>query len=143
MKKNRRKGATILSVLVLMSVVICVSLLLFSFTINTKISLKKESLKLDKLALTSRIFNDFIDNGKIDDNYDLTTLVYISDENESQRAVVVKKSNKKLDIYYYCVYDFASNEVIAKQYGNIYTTKKEYNGKQFYYIADLIRYEEV
>ena len=153
MKINKKKGAVIASVLVLMIIVIAISTLILTLTMGASISNKYETTKLKKQVLTNKIFDDFVDNQTIDENYseyDLTVQVYVNDENTNQKAVVAKKTNaEKTILYFYCIYDFTlgQEKVLAKQSQDFYLTKKVVNENdnevEYYYLADMIKYVEV
>ncbi len=149
MRINKKKGAVLLSVVVLMVIVIAVSSLIFALTMGTSISNRYEVSKLNKEVLTNKIYADFVDNQTIQggySEYDLDVKIYVNDENANQKAVVAKKTNTtKTTLFFYCIYDFTlgQEKVLAKQSQDFYLTKKVYNEIEYYYLANLIRYVEV
>ena len=146
MASNKKKGAVLASVVVLMVIVIAISMLVFALTLGASISNKYENSKLAKEVTTNKLYADFVDNQIINDEYDefLDIQIYVSDDNSNIKAVVAKNKNAiAKNLYFYCIYDFSQNKVLAKQSQDFYLTKKIYNGVEYYYLADIVRYVEV
>lgn len=140
--KNKKKGVALLSVIVMMSIVVLFSLLIYSLIIGSSMANTYQKLQTNKLTLTNKIYEDFVDNGAIDGEYELETEVV--DGDGQVKALIVKKKNADdLNLYFLAVYDFEDQRVIAKQNSNFQITKKDFEGKEFYYLADVVKYKEV
>jgi hypothetical protein len=147
MAKNKKKGVAILSALVLMTVVIIISGLLFAINTSSNLKNRKQKYNIEKYITTTKIFNDFIDNGQIDGEYtfDIEIIDNFHNAKEGIQAIVVKKINatSTIDLYYYCIYDFDNKTVLAEQSGNFYLTTQNIDNVDYYFLADLIKYKEV
>ena len=152
MNKNKRKGVVIASTLVFMTIVICFSSIIFLLIASTTIKNKIQDNKLEKYIKTQKIRLDLIENyGSVTENttvendYNLNIEIIVNPNNTNQKAVVVKKLSAvaKTDLYYYCIYDFDENKMLAEQTDKFYITQKDDSGTQYYFLADLIRYKEV
>lgn len=140
--KNKRKGIAIPMVVVLMAVVVCFSMLIFTIVLNATLSNKYQSLVLQKQIVTAKIYNDFISDGTIDGQYELYFQVVENEENANQKALVVKESSTSsaTNLYYLVIRDFSQNKTLANQTENFSITKKVVGGQEYYYLADLIKY---
>lgn len=147
MQKNKKKGVAILSAIILMTIVISISGLLFALITSSNLKNKIQKNRFEKYMITQKIFSDFVDNGIIDGEYNLN-IELLDNSNDTKTGIqgVVAKlinSNFKTDLYYYCVYDFDNNKILAEQSDNFYITIKTIDNVNYYYLADLIRYKEV
>ena len=146
---NKKKGVALLSTLIFMTVVICVSLLLFTVLTYGALANKYQQQKLEKQVTIKKIFKDFVDNQTIDGTYDYDVEIYTNENNANQKAVVVKKSGAVAkNMLYYCICEFDSEvptnyQILAQQEKNFYLTTRIVNGVNYYYLADLIKYVEV
>ena len=139
--KSKKRGVALLSVIVMMSVVVCFSLLIYTLIISSNVANIYEKTISKKIILTNKIFDDFVDNGVIDNEYEIAVKVF--SENENLKAVVAKNENSDdTNLYFLAVYDFENNKIIARQSDNFYITIKQYEGRNYYYLADVVRYKE-
>ena len=149
MWSNKKKGVALLSTLIFMSVVICVSLLMFAILTYSAVANKYEQQKLEKQVTLSKIFDDFVDNQTINNSYDFDVQIYTNQDNTNQKAVVVKKTGASAkNLYYYCICEFDSvvptnYQILAQQQKDFYLTTQNVDGVDYYFLADLIKYVEV
>ena len=138
---NKKRGSIMVSSIICMLVVITLCLLLINL-VNYTISLNKMFASNQKLNFEfQQLLVDFKDNSYIDSNYKYNYEILTSDENPNIKAVIYFTNNNNL--LFYAVYDFENLETLSCQTDNFYITKRIYNGKEYYYLADLIRYKEV
>lgn len=141
---NRKRGFALMSAVIIMTIVVAFSMLLFSFILQTKSYAKFSTTTLNNKIKFQKIYADFLDNEQIDEIYDDDVKIYTSDENSKIKALVVKSKNAKTaQISFLAVYDFSQNQNLAKQNQNFYLTIKNFNGVNYYYLADIVRYEKV
>lgn len=142
MKWKNNKGIAMPMVVVLMAVVLCFSLLIITLVLNASLSNKYQSLILQKQIVTAKIYDDFIDDGDIDCEYDLYFQIIENENNANQKALVVKKTSTSsaTNLYYLCIRDFEQNKTLANQTENFSITKRVVEGQEYYYLADLIKY---
>ena len=144
MKTNKKKGAALLSVIVLLSVVVSFSLVIFALIINSNATTAYISTTIKKEIVTNKIFADFVDNQVVDGEYDFDIDIYTAEENANIKAVVVKKNGASAEnLYFYGIYDFENEKALAKQAKNFELTTKVVDGKTYYYLADIVKYKEV
>ena len=137
MKFDKKKGSTILSAIFLLTIVVSFSMLLFALVASSSLLNKYQDNIVQKSIITSKIHRDFVQDSTIDDTYDYLIDVIENDSNTNQKAVVVYKTNVRSinNIYYYCIYDFAENKVIAEQSDNFYIT----NISGDFYLANIVK----
>lgn len=141
---KKQKGMAIPSVIAVMSVVVCFSLLLITLVVGSNISTRYQTAKLEKQILTNQMKADFVDNQTLDNNYDYDYIIIENENNSNQKALVVKKSNKSdLDLYFLFVYDFEEEKILASQTQSFSISTKQIGEKTFYYLADIIKYKEI
>lgn len=140
---NKKKGVALLTALIFMTIIISISMLLFTILIGGRISNKYEISRLNRLVEMENITQDFI-NENLKDDYDYSVRVFASDDDANIKAVVVKaKTANDKNISYYCIYNFSTKEILAKQNQNFDLTKKEYMGEEYYYLSNIVRYVKV
>lgn len=134
---NRKKGSTLLSAMVLMSIVICFTTLLIALITNSNLFGKYQNKNLNKSITFEKITQDFLQDQTIDENYDYLIEIVQKQDNVNQKALVVYRNNYKTidNICYYMIYDFFENKIIAKQNSNFYIT----NINNEFYLAGIIK----
>lgn len=141
--KNKKRGAALISSVVLMMVVITFSLLMFTIIINSRATVKYNEVVTAKNIMVNKVCKDFVDDGDIDGDYDLYLQIYENPENSNIKAVVAKKQQTSANIYFLVVYDFENNEIIAKQQQNFELSVKNVDGQNYYFLPGDVKYERV
>ena len=141
-KKKKNKGFAIPTVVVMMAIIIAFSILLVTLVAGANLSVKYQTAKLEKQIGINKLRQDFISDGQIDETCDFVCDIIENEENANQKALIAKKNNSN-DIYYLLIYDFSQNRVLANQSENFAMTIKNVGGKNYYYLADIIKYKEV
>ena len=92
-------------------------MLIFTIVLNATLSNKYQSLVLQKQIITAKIYNDFINDGTIDGQYELYFQVIENEENANQKALLVKESStaSATNLYYLIIRDFSQNKTLANQ----------------------------
>lgn len=141
--KNKKKGIAIPTVVVLMSVIVAFSLLLINLVVGAQISTKAQAMELEKQITISQMKLDFAQNGTLIGTYSQSFEIFENEQNQNQKALVVKKSNQSdFDLYFLFIYDFEQNKVLANQTANFAISEKQIGEKTYYYLADIIKYKE-
>ena len=138
---NKKKGVAIVSAVVIMSLVVIFTTLLFSLIMGFSINSRQSDLHLREKSFINKVCLDFIDDGEVDEYDGYFFLVRTNEDNVNQKALVCSKYSaiKHDNIFFYCIYDFGENKFLAVQRYNQFITEKEEAGQTVYYLADLIK----
>ena len=131
-----------MSAVIAMSVVICLSALIFSLLISFSLTDRIDIQHFNKTALINKAKVDFIDNGTMDGEYDYYFTI-VEGPNPSYKALVCSKNREITpdNIYFYMIYDFDGGTFLAIQSENLYITAREEGGVISHYLADIIKFE--
>ena len=135
----RKKGFALPAVLVLMSIVVALSLLSFSVALLSVTNKQVAKTKLDKNIILTTLCQKFLAGESVQNTDDFNVSVLTSEENTFVKALVLE-SARTSNLYFYAIYDFGNEKMIAYQTQNFYLSTKQHNDKDYFYLMDMIRY---
>ena len=145
-----KRGFALPSVVVVMFIVVTMSTLMLTLVSIVHSNVEYNRVLFSRQNQIEKIKKDFIDNGTIDNLYDLKYEIFensndvneILNNEKDIKAITISLKNSQ-DFLAVVVYNFDDNKMISNQNSNFYITIKNIQDKNYYFFADIIKFKEV